>query len=113
MLLLALFFIVVATSLATLVMANSSQLIRVTRHEHEVILLRQLTDSGWAWVRGNKDWNAGAPVTLRADGILPDGISGDVVIRLDEKAQDILHVTARIRLSNHDISQTTLFRTPS
>jgi hypothetical protein len=113
MLVLALFFIVVATSLATLIMAGSAQLMRTTRYEHESILIRQLTDSGRAWVLAHKGLQADIPVTLRGEGLLPEGTSGEVRIALDREAPEVFIVTAIVRLSGHEMSRSTRFRTPS
>jgi hypothetical protein len=112
MLLLTLFFIVVATSLATLIMSNSSQLIRTTRHEHEAILLRQLTDSALAWARANDSLIPDAPITLNGEELLPEGISGEVCVNLDDKLQGVIVVTANIKFPGHDRSRTTRFRLP-
>ena len=110
MLVLALFFIVVATSLATLIMAGSAQLIRTTRFEHESILIRQLTDSGRAWVLAHKGLQPNILVTLSGEGLLPEGVSGEVRISPDKDAQDVFIVTVIVRFSGHDMSRTTRFR---
>ncbi len=113
MLVLAIFFIVVAASLATLIMASSTQLIRTTRFEHEALLARQLTDSGRAWVRAHRGMQHNAPVTLSGNALLPEGISGEVQIGREREAQDVFLITAIVRLSGHDLSRTTRFRIPS
>ena len=113
MLVLAIFFIVVATSLATLIMASSAQLIRTTRFEHEAILVRQLTDSGRAWVRAHKGLQPNAPVTLSGNALLPEGSSGEVQIGRDKEAHDVFLITTIVRLSGRDLSRTTRFRFPS
>lgn len=112
MLLLALFFIVVAASLATLIMANSSQLIATTRHEHEVIVLRQLTDSGLAWALAQGGVKADAPAVLGGDGILPAGVRGEVRLSRDEKAPDVIVIIAEVAFPRHNSSRTTRYRMP-
>jgi len=110
MLLLALFFIVVATSLAALIMANSSQLIRTTRHEHEAMVLRQLIDSGRDWVLTSDGPQLEALVTLSGAGIVPEGSSGEVYVRRDDDAPGMMIITAEVAFPRHKLTRTTRFR---
>jgi hypothetical protein len=103
MLLLALFFIVVATSLATLIMANSTQLMRMTRHEHEMMILQQLTDSGWDWVQAQNGLKLDSAVTLSGEGIVPDGCSGEVHLSPDHQTDDRIIITAEVRFPQETI----------
>lgn len=112
MLLLALFFIVVTTSLATLILANSSQLIRTTRNEHEELILRQLTDSGWAWVLTQEGRKWDSTVTLPGEGVVPDGSQGKVSLALDDSAQGVVVITVEVAFPRHKLSRTTRFRLP-
>ena len=113
MLLLALFFIVVATSLAALIMAGSSQLIRTTRHQHESAVLQQLTDSGWDWLVAQGGRNLEFPVTLSGAGIIPDGSSGEIRLRLDGDAPGLVNITAEVTFPRRKLSRTSQFRLPS
>jgi hypothetical protein len=109
MLVLAIFFIILASSLAVLVMAGSVQLVRTTRHEHEVILLRQLTDSGKAWVHAHRGVRSDAEVTLSGKDILPEGMTGEVKISLNAALPEAITVTAKLRFSGREVSRTTRF----
>lgn len=109
MLIMALFFIVLATGLSVLIMANTAQLVRTTRNEHEAILLRQLSDSGQAWVRVHGAVNANAPVRLNGSGIVPESITGEVEINSDTEAADVVIVTAHLRLPAREVSRITRF----
>jgi len=112
MLVLAIFFIFVATSLATLIMAASAQLVRTNRHEHEAILLRQLTDSGRDWAIAQSP-RPTAPVTLPGNSVLPEGFSGEVRVEFDRQTGDVLVVTATLKRPPRNLSQTNRFRMPS
>lgn len=96
MLVLALFVIFLASSLAVLIMAGSSQLVRTTRHEHESILIHQLLDSGRAWVRAHQALPADAQITLSGKDILPEGISGEVRISSSTEQAGAIVITAKI-----------------
>jgi hypothetical protein len=110
MLVLAIFFIFLATSLATLIMAGSAQLIRTAGHEHEAILLRQMIDSGRAWALSHTPRPA-APVALSGADLLPEGSSGEVRIDFDPNAGDVV-VTAALKRNSRELSQTSRFRLP-
>lgn len=113
MLLLAIFSIVMATSLATLIMAGTSQLIRTSRSMHESIVARQLTDSAWAWVRAHKGMQSRTNVTLDGTGLIPEGVSGEARISPVEGTQDTFLVTVTLKFSAHRVLRTTRFRLPS
>ncbi len=112
MLLLAVFSIVMATSLATLIMAGTSQLIRTSRSKHESIVVRQLTDSAWAWVCAHRGMQSDTTVTLDGEGLLPDAMSGEARISLVEGTQDTYLVAVIVKFSEHRILRTTRFRLP-
>ena len=113
MLLLALFCIVLASALAVLIMAGTTQLMRTSRSEHESILVRQLTDSAWAWVLARKGLESDTPVALGGEGLLPEGVSGEVRISPAEETQDIFVVAVIVRFRAHQVLRTTRFRLPS
>jgi hypothetical protein len=96
MLVLALFVIFLASALAALIMAGSSQLVRTTRHEHQSILIRQLLDSGKAWVRAHPGVLPNTPITLSGGSILPDGVSGEIRITNGTAPSTPVLITARI-----------------
>ena len=117
-LVLVLFFLVLAGSLSFLVTASSVQLVRTTRHEHESIVLRQLADSAEAWVSqhgglpGGDKSHSWASVTFHAGEILPEGICGSVRIRVDGELQNILVIRAQLSLPGRVASRTTRFPAP-
>lgn len=113
MLVMALLFIVLATALSVLIMANTAQLVRTTRHEYEEIMLRQLIDSGRAWVNVHGALNPNASITLKGDAMIPENMIGDVTIRIDGKTPNLAIVTANLRFTEHTIYRTVRFRTPS
>lgn len=112
MLLLVIFSIVMATSLATLIMAGTSQLIQTSRAEHESMVARQMTDSAWAWVQAHKGLQSRANVTLDGKGLLPEGVSGEARISPVEGTEDTFLVTVILKFSKHPIHRATRFRLP-
>lgn len=113
MLLLAIFCIFLASALAALIMAGTTQLMRTSRSEHEMILVRQLTDSAWTWILAHKGLESSTPVTLGGKGLLPEGVSGEVRISHAEETQDLFDVAVIVRFSAHHVLRTTQFRLPS
>lgn len=113
MLLLVIFSIVMATSLATLIMAGTSQLIRTSSSEHESMVVRQLTDSAWAWVLAHKGMPSGKSVTLDGKGLLAEGVWGEARIHFVEGVPDTFQVTVILEFSGHRVLRTTRFRFPS
>jgi len=105
----ALFFIVLATSLAALVAAGGVQLTRTTRHEHEKLLLQQLTDSARAWVEVQKRVHVDAPVMLDPTTILSEDVEGRITITVDPHARGVLVIHAQISFSGRDVSRTSRF----
>jgi hypothetical protein len=103
MLVLALFVIVLASALAALIMAGSSQLVRTTRHEHESILTRQLLDSGKAWVRAHPGVLPDTQITLSGGPILPDGVSGEVRITNGTAPSTPILITATISFPGREV----------
>ncbi|MFQ5589827.1 MAG: hypothetical protein ACE5HE_01565 [Phycisphaerae bacterium] len=106
-LILVVFFIFMAGTLAALTTAGWVQLMRTNRHEHESILLRQLTDSAATWVRNGGDVRLAAPVTLDGKGILPADLSGEVYIALRSEGPGVVVITARLSLPNRELVRTT------
>ncbi|MBI1826347.1 MAG: hypothetical protein HY287_15480 [Planctomycetes bacterium] len=113
MLVMALLFIVLATALSALIMANTAQLVRTTRQEHEEIVLRQLIDSGRAWFNVHGAMDPNASITLEGNAIVPENMIGEVTIRVDGKTPNVVIVTAHLRIAEHIISRTARFRTAS
>lgn len=107
--LLVILYIALASSLLVLVMAGSVDLVRTTRHEHESILLRQLTDSGQAWVRAHGVPDRDKPVTLVASTILPEGVSGIVKISLVAQTPDVVSISVRASFPDRELTRTTRF----
>ena len=108
-LVLVLFFIILATSLTILVTASSVRLVRTTRHEHESILLRQLTDSAASWVRVHGGPPGNTSVTLHTEEIYPQGTSGTVEISMDTKAPGVVVINAKMSFPSRTVSRTTKF----
>ena len=110
-LVLVIFFIVLASSLTVLVMASSVQLVRTTRHQHESLLLRQLTDSARAWARAHSNMRTDDSVTLRGEGILPEGVSGAVEITVDGELPNVVVIRAQVSFPGRESARTTRFMT--
>ena len=110
-LLLVILFIALASSLLVLVMAGTVDLVRTTRHEHESILLRQLTDSGHAWVRAHGVPEHDEAVTLDASTILPEGVSGAVKISLKKQTPNVVFISVRAGFPDRVLARTTRFYT--
>ena len=108
-LLLVILFIALASSLLVLVMAGSVDFVRTTRHEHESILLRQLTDSGHAWVRAHGAPEHDEPITLDASMILPEDVSGAVKISLAGQAPHVVSISVRASYPDRELVRTTRF----
>ena len=111
-LLLVLFFIVLATSLTVLVTASSVRLVRMTRDEHESILLRQLTDSAADWVRAHDGPLGDMSMTLHGAEIFPEGTSGTAEIHMDPHAPGAVVITTKMTFPTRTVTQTTRFTAP-
>ncbi len=111
-LVLAIFFIMMASALAVIIMASTVQFARTTRHENQLILLRQLIDSANEWVQARGGLPIGTPVTLSGDGILPENVSGQVTIGIDDELQNVIVITAKLRSSGHVANQTARYANP-
>lgn len=112
LLVLVIFYLALASSLMVLVTASSVQLARTTRHEHETILLRQLTHSARAWVRAQGGLHRDAPVTLSGADILPEGTSGEVRISVSGEFPDVVVIRAQLSFPNREAVLTTRFAAP-
>ena len=111
-LVLVLFFIVLATALAVLLTANSARIVRTTSNEHESMLLRQLTDSARAWVQVHGGPHADAPVTLDGKDILCEGSSGEVRINVDEQSPNVIVIRAQLTFTGRQVVRTTRWAAP-
>ncbi len=111
-LLLVLFFIVLATALAVLLTANSVRFVRTTRNEHESMLLQQLTDSARAWVGIHGGPHAGTPVTLDGKDILLEGTSGEVKINVDGQVPNVIVIRAQLTFTGRQAVRTTRWAAP-
>ena len=111
-LVLVLFFIVLATALAVLLTANSARIVRTTRNEHESMLLRQLTDSARSWVQVHGGPHADAPVTLDGKDIGPEGSSGEVRINVDERSPNVIVIRAQLTFTGRQVVRTTRWAAP-
>jgi len=109
MLVLLLLFIVLASSLAVLIMASAAQLARTNRHEQESILVRQIAASGLAWSRLRTGLRPDAQTTLGADDVLPEGISGEVTIGRSGTPGGVIVVIVHVRFPDHPITRTFRF----
>jgi len=112
-LVLVVFFLFLAGTLSVLITANSVQLLRTTRDDHESILLRQMADSAYAWVAARPNWREVLPVELGMTGALSDGSSGSIRIQVDEQRSGGVVVEARLTLIDRHLSRTTRFTAPS
>lgn len=110
MLVFALFLIVLATSLAALIMAGAAQLGRTTREAHESIVVRQLADSGLVWLRTQSDLRTEARTTLPANGLLPEGVAGEVTVGRSGGSAGVIVVTVHVRFPAHAVTRTFRFR---
>jgi len=111
-LVLVLFFIVLATALAILLTANSARIVRTTRNEHESMLLRQLTDSAREWVGAHGGPHADTPVTLDGKDIGPEGSSGAVTINVDERSPNVIVIRAQLTFTGRQVVRTTRWAAP-
>ncbi len=109
MLVLAIFSIVLASSLTVLVMAGTAQLVRSTRHHHEEILLRQMTDSAFAWVRAHPRLDLTAPVQLDASRILPDDMPGSITLSIENEAPNLILVASQFAVSGKNVKRSSRF----
>ena len=112
LLVLVIFYLALASSLMVLVTASSVQLARTTRHEHEAILLRQLTHSARAWVRAKGGLRPDAPITLSGANVLPEDISGEVRMSVSGELPDVVVIRARLSFPNREAVRTTRFAAP-
>ena len=96
-LILVLFAITMASMLMLTLVVSTGQFVRTTRSEHVSILLRQLTDSGWAWMQSHHDGSVQYPVTLDAEQILPIDVCGEVRITVDSAMPESVVIEARIK----------------
>lgn len=103
-LVLVLFFIVLAGGLAVLMSGSASRLARTTRSQHETMLLRQLVESGNDWLRAHEESIGQATVALDGSGILPDGLSGRVTLTGDV-ATDRIIIQAELVLPDGTAAQ--------
>lgn len=106
-LVLVLFFIVLATALAVLLTANTARIVRTTRNEHESMLLRQLTDSARAWAAARGGPQADSPVTLDGKDILLEGTSGEVRINVEEQSPNVIVIRAQLTFTGRQVVRTT------
>ena len=98
-LLLLLVFIVLASSLLLLTTGGTAQFLRTSRQEHTSILLRQMIDSGRAWVDVHDRPQPGAaPIELDATDILPPDASGRVTIFSKPETPGIVAIEAHFEL---------------
>ncbi|MHC4696767.1 MAG: hypothetical protein ACYTFA_08505 [Planctomycetota bacterium] len=111
-LVLVLLYLALASSLMVLITAGSVQLVRTTRHEHESILLRQLTDSARAWGRVQRDLPPDTHVTLSGGNIPPEGVSGEVRISVDTETPDAVVIRAQLSFPDREVVRTTRFAVP-
>ncbi len=80
-LILVLVYLTLAASLLLTTAAGTAQLVNTTRQEHVSILLRQLSDSGAAWVKANRAaLTQTTKVTLDAVDLVPPNSSAVVTI---------------------------------
>ena len=80
-LLLALVYIALVVGLLALVSASAAQFARVERHERAAVILRQMIDSGHAWVLANtNDLPISGAVTLDVRQLLPAEASGALTV---------------------------------
>jgi len=107
---LVLFFIVLATMLAVLIMSNAAQLARTTRHEHEEIIIRQMIESGRDWIAVHKTSTEFAAVTLPADSIVPESVRGEIQISRDAGHPESVKISASLRFSTHEVRRVARFR---
>ena len=110
MLVMALFCIVLTTALAVVIMTNTTQLVRITQHEHEEIVLRQMIDSGKEWMSAQAASTQASPMTLPVSAIVPENMSGEVRIDRDSKDPNLVVVIAILRNSTHEARRTARFR---
>ncbi len=89
-------YILLATSLVLVTAASTGQLVRTGRDADTRILLRQLTDSAAAWCLSHASELGDTPVTLDAGGILPEGMTGHVTVRLPGTAGNEVEVEATL-----------------
>jgi len=112
-LVLVVFFIFLAGALSVVITANSVQLVRTSRNDHESILLRQMADSAHAWLAARPNWREEVPVVLDMTGTLLNGASGQVRIHTDEETPEVVVVNVRLILTDRRLSRTVRFRAPS
>lgn len=89
-------YILLATSLVLVTAASTGQLVRTGRDANIRIVLRQLTDSAAAWCVSHASELGDTPVTLDAAGILPEGLTGQVTVRLPDRAGDTVEIEATL-----------------
>lgn len=111
-LLLVLVLIAFSGSLAMLITAGSTQLVRTTRTAHQAIVLRQITDSAMEWLKARDAALPATPVTLSADVFLPEGSTGTAEIRRDKSLPGSVLVKATIRVGDREFARTSRFSLP-
>lgn len=112
LLVMVLYFLVLVGSMAVLIMGNTSQLARTTRHAHEMVLLRQLVDSGKAWADAQAALLPGVVTTLSGSGILPPDATGAIRITRPKDAPDAILVTAELNWPGRKLRKESAFHFP-
>lgn len=108
-LVLVLFYIVLAGSLSVLLSASMARLVRTERSAHEFIVVRQLLDSGRAWAEAHRDALAAEPVTLSAEALVGEGKTGSVTMRIDPNHPGELIVEVHVVTHSREIRRTVTF----
>lgn len=103
--LLLLVFLVLASALLLLTTGGTAQFLRTSRREHRSIVLRQMIDSGRAWVEVHDRPQPGAdPIELDASDIMPPDATGRVTIVAKPETPAIVEIEVHLEL--HDRSHT-------
>ena len=110
LLILVLVFLVLASSLLVLTTAGAVQFSRTCRQEHTSILLRQLIDSGRAWVNVHDLSRPGdAAIELDASAVLPPDASGGVTIVANPGTPGTVVMEAHLELHGRSYARTAAF----
>ncbi len=109
-LVLALFFIVLAGSLSVLLSGSLARMVRWERAGHESIVLGQLLDSGRAWADAHREAPAGGDVVLSAEALIAEGKTGTVKVSIDPTSPGEIRVEARVTSREREVFQTAKYR---
>lgn len=106
-------YIVLATSLVFVTAASTGQLVRTARDADTRILFRQLTDSAAAWCVSHVSKLSDTPVTLDAAGMLRQGMTGHVTVRLPSGAGNEVVIEATLNRTGRRFVQRRSYTIPA